>query len=522
MFGKIVKGVAITLLAAVLLYLVGLIYIRGNPLWAVSFLALLVFTFYIFLAPRAYNYRYLFPGLAGIAIFVVFPLLYTVQIGFTNYSAVNLLSFDRAKKYLLDETVRKEGSGMHFSLYQDNEEYWLVLQPMQNEDDETTAEQADIDSNKQSFITSRIKLLTATLKQPLDAVLQKNDTKQTNEPLPISRIIKLRQALSNIKVRLPDGEILSYAGIREFAFMQSVYTEGPENSLNKRATGETIKPNFDTGFFETTAGARLSPGFKVGIGINNYIRMATDPEFRRPFFYIFIWTVVFAGLTVFFTLAVGFTLAVILNWPSLRFSTMYRTLLFLPYAVPGFISILIFKGLFNANFGEINIILNALFGIKPQWFADATLAKIMILIVNTWLGYPYIMILCMGFIKAIPYDLYEASAIAGAGPLTNFFKITLPLTIKPLMPLLIASFAFNFNNFVLISLLTTGRPDFLNTHVPAGTTDILVSYTYRIAFEDSGQNFGLAAAISTVIFVMVALLSILNLKLTRVNQQESR
>jgi maltose/maltodextrin transport system permease protein len=90
-----------------------------------------------------------------------------------------------------------------------------------------------------------------------------------------------------------------------------------------------------------------------------------------------------------------------------------------------------------------------------------------------------------------------------------------PLIVKPLTPLLISAFAFNFNNFVLIALLTNGRPDYLNTKVPAGTTDILVSYTYRIAFQDSGQNFGLAAAISTVIFFMVALLSLANLRLAR-------
>jgi maltose/maltodextrin transport system permease protein len=127
------------------------------------------------------------------------------------------------------------------------------------------------------------------------------------------------------------------------------------------------------------------------------------------------------------------------------------------------------------------------------------------------------MVVCMGLIKAIPSDLYEASALAGAGPLDNFFRITMPLIIKPLTPLMVASFAFNFNNFVLISLLTGGRPDFLDTKVPAGTTDLLVSYTYRIAFEDSGQNFGLAAAISTMIFVLVAVLAIVNMRLARVN-----
>jgi maltose/maltodextrin transport system permease protein len=160
-------------------------------------------------------------------------------------------------------------------------------------------------------------------------------------------------------------------------------------------------------------------------------------------------------------------------------------------------------------------------GIKPAWFTDPWLARAMLLIVNTWLGYPYFMILCSGLIKAIPADLYEASAIAGAKPMDNFRLITAPLIVRPLTPLLISAFAFNFNNFVLISLLTDGRPDFLNTKLPAGTTDILVSYTYRIAFQDAGQNFGLAAAISTLIFGMVALMSLLNLKLARVNPEKS-
>jgi maltose/maltodextrin transport system permease protein len=286
-------------------------------------------------------------------------------------------------------------------------------------------------------------------------------------------------------------------------------------ALKRLADGVVYQPNRDTGFFEDAQGERLQPGFKVGVGFANYARLFGDADMRGPFVSIFIWTVVFAGLTVLFSTAIGMTLAVVLNWEALKYRTLYRTLLFLPYAVPGFISILVFKGLFNQNFGEINTILNALFGVKPAWFADPTLAKTMILIVNTWLGYPYIMVLCTGLIKSIPADLYEASAIAGAKPLTNFFRITAPLIVKPLTPLLISAFAFNFNNFVLISLLTDGRPDYLNTKLPAGTTDILVSYTYRIAFTDAGANFGLAAAISTVIFFLVAILSMVNLKLTQ-------
>ena len=168
------------------------------------------------------------------------------------------------------------------------------------------------------------------------------------------------------------------------------------------------------------------------------------------------------------------------------------------------------------------MILDALLGIRPNWTGNAFLARFMILIVNTWLGYPYFMLMGMGLQKAIPRDLYEASALAGAGPWTNFSRITWPLIRRPLMPLMISAFAYNFNNFVLIFLLTAGRPDFLDTSVPSGETDILVSYTYRIAFEDSGQNFGLAAAISTLIFAMVAVLSVINLRLTKANAEERR
>jgi maltose/maltodextrin transport system permease protein len=341
-------------------------------------------------------------------------------------------------------------------------------------------------------------------------------------PLPLSEVIRHREVLGRMRVRLPDGTLLTYSGIHEYAPLEPQWRRNADGSLTQAGTGLVARPDFATGFYRGPDGVALQPGFKVGIGLGNYVRMIEDRNFRGPFFAIFLWTVTFAALTVVFTLLVGGTLAVLLNWEALRFRAAYRTLLFLPYAVPGFISILVFKGLFNQNFGEINHILEVLFGIKPAWFADPFLAKVMILIVNTWLGYPYIMVLCTGLIKAIPADLYEASAIAGAGPWTNFSRITAPLIVRPLMPLLIASFAFNFNNFVLISLLTDGRPDFLNTKVPAGTTDILVSYTYRIAFQDSGQNFGLAAAISTLIFFLVALLSMLNLRLTRVNRPEAR
>lgn len=93
-------------------------------------------------------------------------------------------------------------------------------------------------------------------------------------------------------------------------------------------------------------------------------------------------------------------LACLVQWQPLKGKAMYRLLLILPYAVPSFISILIFKGLFNQSFGEINMLLEQMFGLKPEWFTNPMLAKAMIRIVNIWLGYPYMMILCMGLLES--------------------------------------------------------------------------------------------------------------------------
>jgi maltose/maltodextrin transport system permease protein len=490
-------GYAVGALAALaLLWFVFGLYAAGQPLVALGVLVFGASAIVVYATATSVAWKYLFPGIAGMLLFVAFPLVYTVQIGFTNYSSSNLLSFERSRGYLLEQTTVDEERALPFELIGDGSATRLRLR---------------LPDGGQLVSPPLVPQAGAT---PL-AMVPAEPAASGAEALPLRDVIRWRDTLSALQLQLPDGSQIGYAGLREFAPIQPVWQSLPDGALKNTASGETFTPNRKTGYFENAAGERIQPGFTVGIGFANYARMLLDADFRGPFVSIFIWTVLFAGLTVLFSTALGMSLAVLLEWQALKYRTLYRTLLFLPYAVPGFISILVWKGLFNQNFGEINAILNALFGIRPAWFADPLLAKAMILIVNTWLGYPYIMILCSGLLKAIPADLYEASAIAGAKPLTNFFKITAPLIAKPLTPLLISAFAFNFNNFVLIALLTDGRPDFLNTKLPAGTTDILVSYTYRIAFTDSGQNFGLAAAISTLIFLMVAVMAAVQLRLTR-------
>ena len=137
----------------------------------------------------------------------------------------------------------------------------------------------------------------------------------------------------------------------------------------------------------------------------------------------------------------------------------------------------------------------------------------MVLIVNTWLGYPYMMLIGTGMLQSIPSSIYEASAIDGSNAWTDFFKLTLPLVVPPMIPILIFTFSFNFNNFNLIYLLTKGGPQMMGG--AGGETDLLVNYTYKLAFLDSGTNFGLASAIATMLFIIVGVLAWINLRLTK-------
>ncbi|CNH88933.1 maltose transporter membrane protein [Yersinia aldovae] len=500
------KWLIIGVLSLFTCYLIILMYAQGEYLFAIVTLILVSLGLYVFANRRAYAWRYVYPGVAGMGLFVLFPLICTIAIAFTNYSSTNQLTFERAQSVLMDRQFQT-GKTLTFGLYPSDSQWRLQLT---NPDDSTVliSEPFSFDASGEQ----RIKVAPA-------------NAEQTGERASLRIITQHRQVLSALVALLPDGGELRMSSLRQFSATRPLYklaADGKE--LINQQTGVVYRPNPDVGFYQAInadgqwQNEKLSPGFTVTIGWKNFLRVLHDEGIQKPFVSIFIWTIIFSLLTVVLTVAVGMILACVVQWDSLKGKAVYRVLLILPYAVPAFISILIFKGLFNQSFGEINLMLSHLFGIKPAWFSDPITAKSMILIVNTWLGYPYMMILCMGLLKAIPEDLYEASAMDGAGPFQNFFRITLPLLIKPLTPLMIASFAFNFNNFVLIQLLTNGGPDMIGTTTPAGYTDLLVSYTYRIAFEGGGgQDFGLAAAIATLIFILVGALAILNLKASKMN-----
>ena len=255
----------------------------------------------------------------------------------------------------------------------------------------------------------------------------------------------------------------------------------------------------------------LEPGWRAPNWFSNYGKLITDEKVRGPFFRVFIWTVIFAVLTVLTSFAFGLLLALALN-KAIRGRRVYRSILILPYAMPSLMSILIWAGMFDTEFGAINNIL----GTHIAWFSDANFARAAVILVSLWLGFPYFYLISTGALQAIPSELNEAAAIDGANGRQIFNKITLPLLLQILSPLLIASFAFNFNNFNLIYLLTGGGPKLQLEGEIAGATDILISYTYQIAFGSSTQDLGLASAISVIIFFLVAGISLYGLRKSKV------
>jgi arabinogalactan oligomer/maltooligosaccharide transport system permease protein len=189
-----------------------------------------------------------------------------------------------------------------------------------------------------------------------------------------------------------------------------------------------------------------------------------------------------------------------------RFRRIYRMLMILPYAFPAFLGGLVFAGLLNPEFGFVNQVIFG--GVQIPWLSDPWLAKISVLVLNLWLGYPYMFLICTGALQSIPEELTEAARVDGAGPWRMVRSIKMPLLLVSVAPLLIASFAFNFNNFNVIYMLTKGWPRFSDTTLDIGATDIMITLVYKVAFGGGGgRDYGLASAFSIHIFIIVATIS---------------
>jgi arabinogalactan oligomer/maltooligosaccharide transport system permease protein len=247
------------------------------------------------------------------------------------------------------------------------------------------------------------------------------------------------------------------------------------------------------------------------VGIKNYETIISG-SIKDVFFSVLGWTLCFAALSTLLSYSVGMGLAVLLNNPLMKESKIYRSVLIIPWALPSTIAILSWQGLLNEQYGGINNLLG-LIGLSEgvPWMTNAFWARVGIIIVNIWLGYPYMMNVCLGGLQSIPPSFYEVAQVEGASKFYNFRRITLPLLIRVSIPLVVASFAANFNNFGNIYMITQGGPARVNSQF-AGSTDILASMVYKMTTWS--KRYELSATLSIFIFLIVGTLTMINLKLS--------
>ena len=501
--GKIsfaLKLAILLLLGSVLVTLTQSALAQGEYVIA-GFLAITVLLLALtYLSKISIPLKFFLPGILLLVAFVLSPILFTVTMSGYNYKTGNIISKQEAIQQIKNRGFEPDADGTSFEIKigrYEMKEAILVSDPL----------------NKIYFIsteTDRIPLIAS------DLTINEFDVAESApnfQVLSDSEMASADKVYSLKRFKYQDEYFIALEGFEIGVVSRQVLEfDETKDQFKNLVSGEVYVDNGRGNY--AIAGQPdiyLEPGWRAPIWFENYTKLFSDERLRGPLFSVFIWTITFASLSVLTTFALGLLIALALNKP-IRGRRVYRSILILPYAMPSIMSILIWGGMFNTEFGAINNLL----GTDIAWFQNALFAKFAIILVNLWLGFPYFYLVSSGALQAIPSELLEAAAIDGANPRQIFRQITLPLLLQILSPLLIASFAFNFNNFNLIYLLTGGGPRSELDGQLAGATDILISFTYKIAFGSSVQDLGLASAISLVIFLLVASISMYGIRKSKV------
>lgn len=487
--GIIGKLLALSLINGTSLWAALTLFTLGNYGPMILLIATTLFIDFIYLSKRTKASRWLIPGTVLLVIFQIYPVLYTAVTAFSNYSTGHSITRDEAIDALISQNTNLVEDGAQFS--------FKVI--------EAGSKRALLLENKKdgSF---------ALGEENAVAPLQSGEIPLGWEEIPQERLseAEYQNWLTFLRVPLSETSVLKVESFDTAAeYEYALRYDEVQNSMVDIQSGQKLEER--DGAFYYSDGTELEPGWRIWVGFDNFSSVVTNDRVRGPFFRVLLWTFAYAILSVLTTFLLGLMLATTLNSPRIRGQRVLRSLLIIPYAIPGFLSILIWGGLLNDDFGMINRAL----GTSIPWLFDAEWAKVSTLLVNLWLGFPYMFLITTGALQSIPAELAEAAQVDGATPRQAFTKIKLPLLLVTVAPLLIGSFAYNFNNFGGIYLLTGGGPAMNDSDV-AGATDILISYTYKLAFASGkGAQYGLATAVSIFIFFIVATVSALSFRRTR-------
>ena len=465
----------------------------------------------IFLLPRAYPFRWMAIGFSFLILFTIYPIIFTVYVAFTNYGDGHLLTKEQAIPLIEKATyLPEEGKSYSWTAYKsDSGDYALWL----------------VNPDGESFLGKPGQEIVAA--KPGDPGIGEADSKGV--PASIDGYQRLNglvaatdKELPNIKFGLEGDQIIQIRSPSEAAEWEILYKyDEVTDTVIDQSNGD-IYYNVD-GTFTTRTGKTIKPGFRTVVGFKNFKDFMTSPALRGPLVNIMTWNFIFPTVSVLSTFALGLAIAILFNDPDFPFKKIIQSFLLIPYTIPGLISIIIWRGMMNSEFGIVNRILNSTIGLAPRWTTEPIWAQVAILIVNLWLGYPYFMLIASGALQSIPSDIYEAAKIDGATSWQSFRRITLPLLLVAVGPLLIASYVFNFNNFNLIYLFIQGGPPIVGASTQAGHTDILISYVYKLAFESGGRGvqYGLASAISIIVFLIVGSITLLQFRFTNMLEEVS-
>lgn len=254
-------------------------------------------------------------------------------------------------------------------------------------------------------------------------------------------------------------------------------------------------------------------------GLETFKELIFLESYSYTFYNVALWTIIWAVIATVTTYFGGMFVAILIQQKGIKLKKFWRTVYILPYAIPQFISLLVWRSILNENFGPINVLLEKMgYTTLIPWLGDPTWAKASIILVNMWIGIPVSMILITGILTTISKDLYEAADVDGANDFQKFRFITLPMILFSTAPILIMQFAGNINNFNVIYLLTDGGPAGEGYHPTAGSTDLLVTWLFKLSgLGTSGAQpqYNLASAIGIIIFVVIATVSIISFRRTK-------
>ncbi len=490
-----------------------IIQLLGNDayIFALFFIVITIGINAFFLSEKLYAYRWFAPGLTLMILMIVYPTVFTIYSAFTNYRDGNILTKPQLETRLEDELYLPEDAVTYswtaFEAAGGTYALWLI--PIE----EGAAEPLFVEEGK---ITPAAEVDLGEFALDEDGV---------PEGLPGFEQVRRGRAIGVLlptlsEINFGEGdEIYKFSPDRpqDFAAQLQIRFEFlDDGNLLDKSTNTTYE--LKEGSFYAPDGSLAPPpvtGFYVITGLDNFQRLFEDERIREPFIRVFLWTVAYAFLSVFITFWLGLFIAVVLNADFMPGRAVFRTMLLVPYTIPSFVTVLVWRGLLNEELGVINKALDDVIGWGPDWFSDPTWAKVGILVIQLWLGFPYMMLICSGALQSIPRDIYSAAEVDGANPTQRFRFLTLPLLLVAVGPLLIASFAYNFNNFTLIEYYNEGNPPIPGGGA-AGHTDILITYTYALAFGSGrGADYAFASTISIVIFVLVATITVINFRFTR-------